>query len=72
MARSFRFNFPVLIIFKIMADKNKIFIMKDSNDLETKGNMVLCNSDDVEDIVLGKSDTDEEEHISERDDLESE
>ncbi|GFU49603.1 hypothetical protein NPIL_225241 [Nephila pilipes] len=35
--------------------------------------MLLCDSDDYEDIVLDESETDEEEHISEReDDSESE
>ncbi|GFU42525.1 hypothetical protein NPIL_195571, partial [Nephila pilipes] len=46
--------------------KNKIFNMKNPIDLETIRNMLLCDSDEDEDIVLDESDTDEVEHISER------
>ncbi|GFS75852.1 hypothetical protein NPIL_594451 [Nephila pilipes] len=50
----------------IMAGKNEIFNMKDYNDHETIKNMFLCDSEDDEDIGLDESDTDENEHISER------
>ncbi|GFU47410.1 hypothetical protein NPIL_82521 [Nephila pilipes] len=56
-----------------MAGRNKTFNMKDPNDLETKINMLLCDSDDEEDILSNESDRDEEEHFSEREvDSESE
>ncbi|GFT75491.1 hypothetical protein NPIL_274771 [Nephila pilipes] len=55
------------------AGKNKIFIKKDPNGIETIRNILLCHSDEQEDIVLDENDTDEEEHISGReDDSESE
>ena len=38
--------------------------MKDPNDPQTIKKLVLCDSDDDEDIVLDESDTDEKEHIS--------
>ncbi|GFT84138.1 hypothetical protein NPIL_669671 [Nephila pilipes] len=43
--------------------------MKIPKDLETIRNMLLCDSDDEEDIVLDESDTDEEEYILERKDV---
>jgi hypothetical protein len=44
-----------------------MFNMNNPNDFEAIGNMLLCDSDDYEeDIVLSESDTDEEEHVSER------
>ncbi|GFT58491.1 hypothetical protein NPIL_266221, partial [Nephila pilipes] len=53
--------------------KNEIFNVKDHNDVDTIKNMFLCDSDDDEDIALDESDTNEEEHILEReDDSESE
>ncbi|GFS77662.1 hypothetical protein NPIL_501571 [Nephila pilipes] len=56
----------------VMADKKK-FNKRDPKDLETIINIFLCESDDDEAIVLDESDTDEEEHISIReDDLETE
>ncbi|GFT43105.1 hypothetical protein NPIL_699431 [Nephila pilipes] len=41
--------------------------MKNPNDLEIIRNILLRDSDDDEDIVLDESDTDGEEHVSERD-----
>ncbi|GFS71353.1 hypothetical protein NPIL_127031 [Nephila pilipes] len=56
-----------------MAGENKIFNMKNPIDLDIIRNMLLCDNNEEEDIVLDESDTDEEENISEReDDSESE
>ncbi|GFS54619.1 hypothetical protein NPIL_323381 [Nephila pilipes] len=56
-----------------MEGKNKIFNMKNPNDLETITNIHSYDSDDDEDIALDESDTDDKEHISEREgDSESE
>ncbi|GFT56356.1 hypothetical protein NPIL_164261 [Nephila pilipes] len=56
-----------------MEGKNKIFNMKNPNDFETIRNMLSCDSDDDDDIVLDEIDIEEEEHISEREeDSESE
>ncbi|GFT53755.1 hypothetical protein NPIL_98531 [Nephila pilipes] len=58
---------------EVMVCKNKIFNMKNPNNLEILRNFLLCDINDDEDIVLDESDAYEEEHISEReDDLESE
>lgn len=40
--------------------------MNNPNDLETMRNVLLCDNDDDEDILLDVSETDEEEHVSGR------
>ncbi|GFT22014.1 hypothetical protein NPIL_71681 [Nephila pilipes] len=51
---------------KVMAVKNKILNMKNPKNLETIRNMFLCGSEDDEAVVLDESETEEEEHISGR------
>ncbi|GFS40822.1 hypothetical protein NPIL_389611 [Nephila pilipes] len=53
----------------IRAGKNKILNRNNPNDLKTIRNMILCDSEDDEDIVLDENDTDEEEHILKRQDM---
>ncbi|GFT62017.1 hypothetical protein NPIL_326951 [Nephila pilipes] len=56
-----------------MTGKSKPFNMKNPHDLLTIRNILSCNIDDEEDVVLDEGDTEEEEDISEReDDSESE
>ncbi|GFT68949.1 hypothetical protein NPIL_677471 [Nephila pilipes] len=47
-----------------MGSKNKVFNVKNPNDLETRRNKLFCANDDSEAIVLDESNTDKEEHIS--------
>ncbi|GFU35159.1 hypothetical protein NPIL_375171 [Nephila pilipes] len=49
--------------FFVVVGKNKILNMKNPKDLETTKNMLLCVSDEEEDIIL-----DEEERICKRED----
>ncbi|GFU33339.1 uncharacterized protein NPIL_173861 [Nephila pilipes] len=66
-------TYTVLAMNTIIAGINKTFNMKDPNDLEFIINMLLVDSDDDKDILSDESDTDEEEHFSEREvDSESE